>query len=57
MLILEQGPAICALSDVFEDFFQRYPENNVLKKWIIDVATKGAEKVFFEHNVQVSPPD
>jgi hypothetical protein len=35
--IVERGAAICALHDVFSAFFTKYPDNNVLKKWIIDV--------------------
>jgi len=45
--ITERGIAINALHTVFADFLTRYPDDNVLKKWIIDVA-KGAEKIYFE---------
>ena len=43
--ILERGKAICALHPVLKKYHEKYPENNVLKKWVIDIAT-GAEKAF-----------
>ncbi|KAF8221637.1 hypothetical protein L208DRAFT_1426591 [Tricholoma matsutake] len=39
------GDGIVPITEVFEQFFAKYPHDNVLKKWIIDVA-KGAEKVY-----------
>jgi hypothetical protein len=50
--IVERGEAICALHSILVDFYARFPDNNVLKKWIIDV-TLGAEKVFDTHRVPV----
>ncbi|KAM6503573.1 hypothetical protein JOM56_000516 [Amanita muscaria] len=49
---MERGIAVRALHPVFADFLTRYPEDNVLKKWIIDVL-KGAEKVYLELGVPV----
>lgn len=50
--IVERGHALCALLPIFETFVERYPNNNVLKKWVIDV-TLGAENVFKIHQVPV----
>jgi hypothetical protein len=50
--IAECGAPICALHSVFSRFINKYPENNVLKKWIIDIA-KGAEKVYATYDVPV----
>src|SRR6266550_1855868 len=50
--IIERGTAICALSNIFEDFYARNPKNNVLKKWVLDFAI-GAEKVYEKYGVQV----
>ena len=41
--ILERGNAIRALHPLFTEYYKKYPDNNVLKKWVIDV-TAGAEK-------------
>ena len=43
--ILEQGKVICALQHLLKKYHEKYPENNVLKKWVIDITT-GTEKVF-----------
>jgi hypothetical protein len=50
--ILERGKAICALHPILKQYFEKYPDNNVLKKWIIDIAL-GAEKAFATHQVPV----
>ena len=50
--ITERGRAICALLPIFEKYHEKYPDNNVLKKWVIDVAL-GAERVFELHQVSV----
>ena len=42
--ILERGTAICALPSILRQYHVKYPENNVLKKWVVDIA-HGAEKV------------
>jgi hypothetical protein len=49
--IVEHGEAICALHSILVDFYARFPDNNVLKKWIINI-TLGAEKVFSTHRVR-----
>ena len=43
--ILEWGKVICALQCLLKKYHEKYPENNMLKKWVIDI-TVGAEKVF-----------
>jgi len=43
--ILKCRKAIHALHSILKNYHEKYPENNMLKKWVIDVAT-GAEKVF-----------
>ena len=50
--IVERGPAICALHHILKAYSEKYLENNVLKKWVIDVAI-GAEKVFRTYQVPV----
>ena len=46
--ILEWGKAICAVHPLLKKYHKRYPENNVLKKWVIDI-TAGVEKVFTKY--------
>jgi hypothetical protein len=53
--ILERGRAICALPLILRQYHVKYPENNVLKKWVVDIAN-GAEKVFQTCNVPVRFP-
>jgi hypothetical protein len=48
----ERGPALAALVDILEEFFERHSANNVLKKWIVGIL-KGLEKVFALHGTQV----
>jgi hypothetical protein len=50
--IVEHGPAICALHPILEEYSAKYPNNNVLKKWIVDIAI-GAEKAFKIYDVLV----
>jgi hypothetical protein len=50
--IIERGNAICALVPILDKYSKKYPDNNVLKKWGIDIAL-GAEKVFELHQVPV----
>ena len=50
--ILEWGKAICALQHLLKKYHEKYPENNVLKKWVIDI-TAGAEKVFALYEIAV----
>jgi hypothetical protein len=51
--ILERGAAICAVHPLLQLYHKKFPENNVLKKWVIDIA-EGAEKAFAIHGVAVS---
>ena len=51
--ILERGPPICAIHDVLKDYCTEFPNDNMLKKWVVDIA-KGAEKVYNTHQVTVS---
>lgn len=51
--ILERGPPICAIHNLLKDYCTEFPNDNILKKWVIDVA-KGAEKVYNTHQVTVS---
>jgi hypothetical protein len=50
--ITERGDTVCAMHKVFKDFWERHPENNVLRKWIFDVL-KGVEKAYELHNMAV----
>lgn len=50
--IEERGDAVCAMHKVFAEFWDRHPQNNVLRKWIFDVL-KGVEKAYNIHNVAV----
>jgi hypothetical protein len=43
--ILERGKAICALHPILKEYHEKFPDNNVLKKWVHDVMA-GAEKAF-----------
>ncbi|KAG1887116.1 hypothetical protein F4604DRAFT_1233114 [Suillus subluteus] len=43
--ILERGKAICALHGILKLYYEKYPTNDVLKKWVNDI-TAGAEKVY-----------
>ena len=51
--ISQQGTGIQAIQPILAEFFAKYPENAVLKKWIIDM-TRGAEKTFTNHGLDVS---
>jgi hypothetical protein len=35
--INERGPALAALVDILEEFFEHHSANNVLKKWIVEI--------------------
>jgi hypothetical protein len=50
--ITKCGVPIEALHAVFTHFINKYPKNNVLKKWIIDVV-KGTEKVYITYDEPV----
>jgi len=51
--IVERGPQICAIHDILSDYCNEFQDDNILKKWAIDI-TKGAEKVYNTHGVPVS---
>ncbi len=51
--ILEHGKSIQALHSIFSTFYQKFPENNVLKKWVIDVCI-GLEKVYEQYHKEIS---
>ena len=46
--IKEQGPGICSLHQAFSKLYINHPDNNVLKKWVVDVAN-AAEKIGRAH--------
>jgi len=52
----ERGPAVSAMHGVLSRFWpgkgRRHENNNVLKKWIIDIAI-GAEKCYTTYNIPV----
>ena len=50
--ILERGKAICALHPILKEYHEKFPDNNVLKKWVLDVIA-GAEKTFTACGVAV----
>ena len=47
--ILEWGKDICTVHPLLKKHHKKYAENNVLKKWVIDI-TAGVEKVFTEYD-------
>ncbi|KAG0698210.1 hypothetical protein DFH29DRAFT_1019310 [Suillus ampliporus] len=51
--IRERGKAIRALHPILKEYYEKYPSNNVLKKWVIDVIA-GAEKAYETHGIAVS---
>ncbi len=51
--ILERGPLICAIHNILRDYCAKFPSDNILKKWVIDIA-KAAEKVYNTYQVPVS---
>ena len=51
--ISKWGTGIQAIQPILAEFFEKYLENAVLKKWIIDM-THGAEKAFTNHGLDVS---
>ena len=50
--ITERGDAVRAMHKVLTEFWERHPENSVLRKWISDIL-KGAEKAYELHNIAV----
>jgi hypothetical protein len=37
IILKERGPGILALADVFETYLGRYPESEILRKWLSDM--------------------
>ena len=50
--ILERGKGICALQPILKEFHEKYPENNAMKKWVIDILN-GIEKTLEKQGVPV----
>ncbi|KAF6748269.1 ribonuclease H-like domain-containing protein [Ephemerocybe angulata] len=50
--IEERGEGICAIEGFLRHWHEKYPEDNVLKKWIIDIL-RGAEKVYRDHGQEI----
>lgn len=51
--IFERGPVVLAMVPAFRNFLAQYPDNNVVKKWIIDVAI-GAEAVCQRNGIDIT---
>ena len=49
---LSQSPQFTDVHDILHDYCAEFPSDNMLKKWVIDIA-KGAEKVYNTHQVPV----
>ena len=45
IVLTERGEALCSVVDVLSTYITKYPENNVLKKWVQDIIN-AAEKIF-----------
>ena len=52
IVLTERGEALSSVVDVLSTYIAKYPENNLLKKWVQDI-TNAAEKVFRETGVPV----
>ncbi|KAJ6607061.1 ribonuclease H-like domain-containing protein [Mycena sp. CBHHK59/15] len=50
--ITERGPGICSVHRVLSEFCVKYPRDNVLRKWVLDIVA-GAEKIYGQFNVQM----
>jgi hypothetical protein len=53
LVISERGLPIMALATFLHHWISKYPHNEVLKKWVVDIA-RGAERVYVNHGQQVS---
>ncbi|KAG2070291.1 hypothetical protein BDR04DRAFT_1118474 [Suillus decipiens] len=49
---LECEKAICALHGILKLYYEKYPTNNMLKKWVDDI-TAGGEKVYKIYGVPI----
>ncbi|KAG1800735.1 uncharacterized protein HD556DRAFT_1438734 [Suillus plorans] len=52
--IEERGEPICTVVDVLEDFHVRYPTDNVIKKWAVDIGIE-VQEVYSQHNIELPP--
>lgn len=50
--IKERGPGLSAVHGVLVEYFHKYPNNMVHKKWIVDI-TNAVEHVYLHYNVPV----
>ncbi|KAH7884293.1 hypothetical protein F5I97DRAFT_1830800 [Phlebopus sp. FC_14] len=50
LCIEECGKPILAVADVLKHFHHKYPNDNVIKKWGVNIAA-GAQKVYSDHGV------
>jgi len=54
--IIERGSSICMLHGILEKYCQEYPDDNILKKWVLDLV-KAAEKVYTMYGIAVCSRD
>ncbi|KAN0096962.1 hypothetical protein V8E55_001408 [Tylopilus felleus] len=52
----ERGKPITAVVDALEHFHSKYPKDNVLKKWGVDIAA-GTYKMYNQYGLPVSPTE
>jgi hypothetical protein len=50
--IKEGGPGLSTVHGVLVEYFHKYPNNMVHKKWIVDI-TNDVEHVYLHYNVPV----
>jgi hypothetical protein len=55
LLILEHGPSICAIVDVFGKYLSEYPNSAILCRWVTNIGN-AAKKVYKSHGIIVSYP-
>ncbi|KAG1760357.1 hypothetical protein EDD22DRAFT_82773 [Suillus occidentalis] len=53
-MIEERGAPICAVVDVLNNFHVKYPTDNVIKKWAVDIGI-GAQEIYSQHNTELPP--
>ncbi|KAF9499949.1 hypothetical protein BDN71DRAFT_1440963 [Pleurotus eryngii] len=51
--ILERGSMVLAMVPAFRNFLAQHPNDNVVKKWIIDVAI-GAEAIYQRNGIGIT---
>jgi hypothetical protein len=52
IMIEERGAPICAVVDVLDNFHVKYPTDNVIKKWAVDIGI-GVQEIYSQHNTKV----